>query len=71
VSWRNPAPLVAVRAAAAAESDLVVLTYYTTVQGAGRWPRSRPAGRRRAHVVVICANACRTRHAPATDATAC
>ena len=56
LSWRNPAHWWRAGRRAAAESDLVVLTYYTTVQAPALAAIAR-LSRRRAHVVVICANA--------------
>jgi glycosyltransferase involved in cell wall biosynthesis len=56
LSWRNPAHWRRIGELAAAESDLVVPIHYTTVQAPAL---SVIAGlaRRRARVVVICANA--------------
>ena len=56
LSWRNPVHWWRAGRRAAAESELVVLTYYTTVQAPALAAIARLA-RRRARVVVICANA--------------
>ena len=56
LSWRIPVHWWAAGRRAAAESELVVLTYYTTVQAPALAVIARLA-RRRARVVAICANA--------------
>ncbi|TQM06129.1 glycosyltransferase family 4 protein [Pseudonocardia kunmingensis] len=56
LSWRNPLDWVRTGRRAGAESDLVVLVFYTTVQAPALTVIARLA-RRRARVVVICANA--------------
>ncbi|HEX4362023.1 MAG TPA: glycosyltransferase family 4 protein [Pseudonocardia sp.] len=56
LSWRNPVHWWRAGRRAAAGSELVVLTYYTTVQAPALAAIARLA-RRRARVVVICANA--------------
>jgi glycosyltransferase involved in cell wall biosynthesis len=56
LSWRNPVHWWRAGRRAAAESELVVLIYYTTVQAPALATIARLA-RRRARVVAICANA--------------
>jgi glycosyltransferase involved in cell wall biosynthesis len=56
LSWRNPTHWWRVGRRAAATSDLVVVTHYTTVQAPALWAVARTA-RRVARVVAICANA--------------
>lgn len=57
LSWRNPAHWRQIGRRVAAESDVVVLVHYTTVQAAALAAIAREARRRRTRVVVICANA--------------
>jgi glycosyltransferase involved in cell wall biosynthesis len=56
LSWRNPLHWWRAGRRAAAESEVVVLIFYTTVQAPALWAIARLAGRH-ANVVVICANA--------------
>src|SRR5882757_6406644 len=56
LSWRNPLHWWRVGRHSATTSDVVVLIFYTTVQAPALWTIARLA-RRRARVVVICANA--------------
>jgi glycosyltransferase involved in cell wall biosynthesis len=56
LSWRNPIDWCRTGQRAAAESDVVVLVFYATIQAPALAAIARLA-RRRARVVVICANA--------------
>jgi glycosyltransferase involved in cell wall biosynthesis len=56
LSWRNPLDWVRTGRRAGAGSDVVVLVFYTTIQAPALTMIARLA-RRRARVVVICANA--------------
>jgi glycosyltransferase involved in cell wall biosynthesis len=56
LSWRDPIHWWRTGHRAGAESDVVVLVHYTTLQAPALWAIARRA-RRRATVILICANA--------------
>ena len=56
LSWRNPVQWWRAGRRSAAASEVIILIFYTTLQAPALWTIARLA-RRRARVVVICANA--------------